>query len=381
MSNKIKYIAFYEEAATDKQNRYAVLAAVDKVNYISNTLVKNNYEVTIVSPSWTLNNSGFYEGGNRVLTPYINLKTFHSFGSGIKIFRMFKYLYTLLQLFLYLIFNTVKDEPVIVYHSVILSLPVRAARLIRRFSLILEVEEIYQDVSSFSNYMKRSEYKIIHKADKYIFSTELLNEKINESKKPFVIIYGVYNNEDLISEKEADGYIHVVYAGNFSPKKGGGLAAVDCAAYLSKNYHVHIIGFGTEDETMAIKTRIRAVEEKQRGKITFDGILYGKKYISFLQKCHIGLSTQNSSAAFCDTSFPSKILSYMSNGLYVVSGRIKVVERTRMSSCIYYYDQQNPRSIAKAILSVNIDGPNKSREIMKSLDLEFETNLAKLLSL
>ncbi|MDF2802833.1 MAG: uncharacterized protein K0S61_2736 [Anaerocolumna sp.] len=377
MSKKIKYIAFYEEAATNKQNRYAVLAAVNKINYINNTLVRNDYEVTIISPTWTLNNSGFYKGGTRSVAPNIKLKTFHTFGSSIKVFRMFKYLFSLLQLFFYLIVHTVKDEPIIVYHSVILSFPVRLAKCIKRFSIILEVEEIYQDVMSFSNYMKASEYKIFHKADKYIFSTELLHKKLNDKNKPYAIVYGVYHNEELIAKKEKDGYIHVVYAGTFSPKKGGGLAAVGCAAYLPKEYHVHIIGFGSEEETMSIKEKIKEIGDKSQAKITFDGTLSGKDYITFLQKCHIGLSTQNPRAVFCETSFPSKVLSYLSNGLWVVSGRIKVVELTKLSS-IYYYDKQTSKSIAKAILSVNLNAPNNCREIMKSLDDNFIKEIALL---
>lgn len=378
MSKEIKYIAFYEEAARNKQNRYAVLAAVNKINYINSTLVKNDYEVTIISPSWTLNNSGFYKGGTRAIAPNIMLKTFSTFGSSIKVIRMFKYLFSLLQLFLYLMVHTVKDEPIILYHSVILSFPIRLAKLMKRFSLILEVEEIYQDVTPFSRYKKSNEYKMFHKADKYIFSTELLHEKLNVRHKPYAVVYGVYHNEDLITEKEKDGYIHVVYAGTFAPKKGGGLAAIGCAAYLPENYHVHILGFGSEEETMAIKRKIQKIGGKAQAKITFDGTLYGREYLEFLQKCHIGLSTQNPEAIFCETSFPSKVLSYLSNGLWVVSGRIKVVELTKLSN-IYFYEEQTPKAIAKAILAVDLNAPNHCRALIKSLDENFVKEIANLI--
>lgn len=375
---EIKYIAFYEDTVTDKQNRYAVLAAVNKINYINSKIVENGYTVNIISPSWTLNNSGFYRGGNRALFPNINLRTFHTFSSDIKALRMFKYLFSLIQLFLYLIKNTYKGEPVIVYHSVILSLPVRLAKAIRKFTLILEVEEIYQDVASYSNYGKKSEYKVIHKADKYIFSTEMLHEKLNIRKKPFIVIYGAYYNKKIRSAKEIDGYIHVVYAGTFQPKKGGDIA-IRCAAYLPENYHVHIIGFGSAKETKAIKDMINIVSKSSLAGITFEGTLYGEDYISFLQTCHIGLSPQDPSEAFCDTSFPSKILSYMSNGLRVVSGRVKAVEKSKLGDCIYFYNQQTPGAIADRIKSVNLSDSCHIGARIELLDKEFSHNLIRLI--
>ncbi len=378
MPKKIKYIAFYEDVATDKQNRYAVPAAVNKISYISSSLVRNNYEVTIVTPSWTLNNSGFYRGSTREVAPNIRLKTFHTFGSSIKGIRMFKYVFSLLQLFLYLFFHTVKDEPIIMYHAMILSFPIRLVKYLKKFTLILEVEEIYQDASDFKENKKASEYKIFHKADKYIFSTELLHEKINQKDKPYTIAYGVYQYEEAITEKEADNSIHVVYAGTFSTIKGGGLAAVACAAYLPDNYHMHIVGFGSMEETLAIKEKIEKVKKDSNSKITFHGTLFGKEYITLLQKCHIGLSTQNSTKVFCETSFPSKILSYLSNGLWVVSGRIKVVEQSKLTN-IYFYNKQSPSSIAEAILSVNLSVPNNCRELMKALDTNFTKELSLLL--
>ena len=50
--------------------------------------------------------------------------------------------------------------------------------------------------------------------------------------------------------------------------------------------------------------------------------------LKFIQKCQIGLCTQNIDAAFNTTSFPSKILSYMSNGLEVVGVNIAAIKNS-----------------------------------------------------
>lgn len=56
------------------------------------------------------------------------------------------------------------------------------AKKIKRFRLILEVEEIYNDVFLKSKASRRMEERFIKNADKYIFPTELLNQKLNSGK-------------------------------------------------------------------------------------------------------------------------------------------------------------------------------------------------------
>ena len=102
--------------------------------------------------------------------------------------------------------------------------------------------------------------------------------------------------------------------------------------------------------------------------LTYDGLLKGEDYIRFIQKCQIGLSTQNPNAAFNATSFPSKILSYMANGLRVVSIRIKAIEESSVGLGISYYEHQTPEEIAKAIMKVDMNNNYESRERIKELN-------------
>ena len=122
-------------------------------------------------------------------------------------------------------------------------------------------------------------------------------------------------------------------------------------------------------------------EISQRGKatVTYDGLLSGEDYIRFIQACDIGLSTQNPDEAFNATSFPSKVLSYMANGLRVVSVRIKAVETSAVGDMITYYDEQTPESIAKAIMSVDMSQPYDSRMRIAELDEQFQRELKKLI--
>jgi glycosyltransferase involved in cell wall biosynthesis len=192
-------------------------------------------------------------------------------------------------------------------------------------------------------------------------------------------VHGTYKAEQDRGERFEDDLIHVVYAGTFDPRKGGVAAAIAAAEFLPANYHVHILGFGSEPDTQTIKNAVTEVAEKSKAKITFEGLLSGEDYIRFLQKCHIGLSTQNPEADFNATSFPSKILSYMANGLNVVSVRIPAVETSAVADLINFYDEQTPEQIAATILQVNLNSNADSRLALSELNEKFEFQLKMLL--
>lgn len=379
MSNKvIKYIGFYDTLLNKKENRNSALAATNKMDYIVKALNINNYKVNLISPSWTVNKK-YYKGRTIDLSDECCLKLFPTLPWISNIGKMLSVIFSFMCLLNYILINVKQNEQIIVYHSKWLSLPIIIAKKIRKsMVVILEVEEIYDDVSH-SKIWHKIEYKLFKVVDKFIFPTELLNQKLNVENKPYSIIYGTYNVEEDRKCKFDDGRIHVVYAGTFDPRKGGATAAAIAAAYLPHNYHVHILGFGSKDDTNMLVKKIDEISIKAEAIITYEGLLSGEEYTHFLQKCDIGLSTQIPDAIYNESSFPSKILSYMANGLRVVSVRIKVIEISAIGNSVYYYEKQTPQSIAKAIMSINIKEPYNGKRLIKELNDDFVKQLDSLL--
>ena len=128
-----------------------------------------------------------------------------------------------------------------------------------------------------------------------------------------------------------------------------------------------------------MKDLISDIASRSKAKVTYDGLLSGEDYVRFIQSCDIGLSTQNPDAAFNATSFPSKILSYMANGLRVVSIRIPAIEQSAVGDALFYYARQTPEEIAKAILSVDMNATYDSRTRIQELDREFCAQIGDLL--
>ena len=380
----IKYLAYYAKQNVCQERKY-VLAATNKIDYICEALNNIGYNVDIISASATRNKKCNYPGGLFNLNENTRLKLFYTFPWGNALQKVL----SILSMKLFILFELLKvrkDETIIVYHSMGYMNEVNIAHRIRKFKLILEVEEIYSDVNGNIK-TKLKEEKFFRKADSYIFPTQLLNDSIETNGKPVIYIHGTYKvetdrkckifNENLHTEK--GNMIHCVYAGTFDPRKGGAILAAAAAEFLPSNYHIHILGLGSEKDTSSMKELVANLAKRCKCTITYDGLLSGEEYIQFIQSCDIGLSTQNPDAAFNATSFPSKILSYMANGLRVVSIRIPAIEKSAIGEYMYYYDKQTPEEIAKAIMDVNMNDAYDGRKIISELDANFTNNLKMLL--
>ena len=379
---KVYYIGYYSDL-NGVQDRKTAPAADTKMSYIIESLKNIGYEVEVIS--FCEENSR-----NRIIKKYdeydINEKShkvhfFKTYTSKYRIIRVIGRWFTWLSQKKYIQKNCLNEEcKIIIYHSLGL---LKLLKFLngKNKKYILEMEEIYADVINNNN-IRQKEIKLAKMASGYIFPTNLLDKEINTEKKPSVIIHGTYKVEKMINKKifdEEEKKIHCVYAGTFDPRKGGGTAAVAATEYLPSNYHIHILGFGSNEEVEKIKKIIKETEKKSKAKVTYDGLLKGEEYINFIQNCQIGLSTQNPDAQFNATSFPSKILSYMANGLRVVSIRIRVVEKSDIGNFIYYYDEQTPQNIANAIKNVNFDDNYDSRKLILKLDEQFLKDIKSIL--
>ena len=373
---KIFYMAYYN-STNSSERRNAVLSSVNKMNYICEALENNGYNTEIVSASGTTEKK-FCKSKKVKLTDKTTLKLFSSLPRLNRIVSVIDRVILKTKLFLYMIKNTNKDSIVMVYHSLGYMSLVKRLKKLKGFKLIIEAEEIYGDVIGDEK-TSQKEYEFFKIADAFIFPTELLSEKVNTEKKPEVIIYGTYHIEKELPKLFSDGKIHCVYAGTLDPRKGGAIASAESALFLNENYHIHILGFGNEKEKAETLNTIDSISKKSKAKITYDGLLSGEEYIKFIQSCDIGLSTQNPNGKYNDTSFPSKILSYMANGLRVVSVRIPLVEESGIGKCVYYYDEQTPENIAKAIKSIDFSEEYDSRKTIGVLDKAFICDLKTML--
>lgn len=376
----MKYIAFYDTVDFLHESRSFELSSVNVVEYMAGALSRAVGKIEIISPTRTRKSSGYFHGRTTYVKDNIYLLQPPTFGVRTKVGRIFALLLVQIWLFTYLLFNTKKGENIIVYHSLSIMTVVRLIKAIKRIRLTLEIREIYTDINTSTQKQKIRELKYFSIADNYIFPTELLNKMINKQSKPYVIATGIYKSEEITEEKFNDGKIHIVYAGTFRIEKGGAMTSIGMSQYLNSNYHVHILGDAQPTVKNIALNAIQAAREKSDVTITYDGVLRGNDFNKFLQKCHIGLSTQNPVGDYNDSSFPSKILTYLANGLDVLSIKIPAVESSPVGDYLYYYENNNFKEIADAIESIKIDNCKNKAILLNKLDSDLIENLKNLLS-
>ncbi|MFV0199824.1 hypothetical protein OBJ99_03075 [Empedobacter falsenii] len=374
--NRIKYIGFYNHNSSII-NRTCALSAVNKMDYVISSLNEIGYGVDIISPSWLVSTEkSFFKRGETISLANNNYIYSPSLNTKNKILNYITIILSWVWLFFYLLFKVKRNEKIIIYHSIWLLPPLIFIRLFKELDIILEVEEIYSDVNSLHKKFKKKELKFIRNSNSFIFSTDLLEKKIN-LEKPSVILYGNYKVFPRLNKTNNDNKIHLLYAGIIDKDKAGAFNAVEAMRFLDEKYILHVIGFGEIEE---LKEKIRIVNSLSKAMIFYDGLKTGDDFIIYAQKCHIGLSTQKMEGEYLDTSFPSKILTYLGLGLNVVSCNIRCVEVSAISELVSSYSIDKPEQISKSIQEVELKSSQEITEKLNLLNNNFKNKLIEIIT-
>lgn len=372
---KIFYLGSYCDGEFKDEKRICSLAGMNKMKGIIAALSKD-YKVEIISSSLT-HGKKYCPKHEVILGDSLKLFLFSSLGRKGIITKVLDILWFKLHLIFFFLRNIHKNDRVIVYHSLIYVETVLFLHRIINFDLILEFEELYADVWR-SGLSRNIELKLLKKADKFIFPTQLIPNKYNIPSDKYVIIHGNYCC-GLEKKRQYDPgrNIEVVYAGTLDPRKGC-IDAIYSAQYLPGNYHISILGLGSKEEIDRVEEAIEEVNKKDGARASFKGTLYGSDYEAFLQQCDIGLCTQDPQAKFTNTSFPSKIISYLSGGLRVLSIDIPAVRNSEIASNLYFYGEQTTFEIANGIKQIDMQKEYDSSKILHDL---FEKSRLELITL
>lgn len=373
----VYYLGYYY---TDtKVSKGASWAQSRKMDYIIQSLINENIDVHVLSCAYYGTFKNYYNRGFTTTIrphflftkfPELNYKTF----IGKVISRLLLYIALILRLL-----SIKKDDTLIVYHSVIVSKIVYHIRKIKKLHIITEVEEIYSLAFPDKYNSEDGERKALSVSDGYIFVNDLLHTYL-KTNKPWIPVYGSYSScKDMHCERMFnDKKIHLVYAGSFSMHKGGVFHAISSATYLSDKYEMHILGYGDERSVKKLKERIERVNESSPCKVHYHGMLSGWEFDNFLLSCNIGLNPQNS-GEYMETAFPSKVLSYLSHGLNVVTTNLKSLSVSKVADLLMFTEEPTPERIANAILKIDIKSPNYIYSRIETLDMNFRKDLVKML--
>lgn len=379
--DKVLYVGYYDVLRNGHQIRNYSLAAAKKMNFVFSSVEELGYHVDVVSPAFIKTRDDVRTRQIRErLETNVDLVLTPSWGAKNKVSRIARVLYSNLWLFSYLIKNTKKGTPVLVYHNYALALSVLAARKIKKFHLILEIEEQYGMVWKLTPYQKWKENALLKNGKKdALVVSELLAEKLGIVNP--IVSYGSYSAfKGVIPERTTgDGKIKLVYTGSIDRVKGSAFTAIEAMKYLPDNYELKISGpVVAKDKNDFDELVERTNKVCGRNAVEYLGLLDERQYERLLLSANIALNPQKE-GGFGQYLFPSKILTYMSYGLPVVSTRGESIVKSKVADLITFSDDYSGESVAKAIRNVNIKESTIYLEKLDDLKKEFLTEIDKVL--
>lgn len=364
MSKNVYYLTFYCDGDSLGKREYPK-SAQTKIDYIISALNRCDVSATVLSASGAIANCHQASSMKR-LSSMALVEYCASTGRVKGASRVINILMVLIQL-LFKLLRIKRDETLIVYHSPRFIWIVRLAKFVRKFKLILEVEEIYGEIFDKATLSAR-ELRYFQLADAFILSTSSLDSLVNRFGRPSVVVHGAYTtNTPIRNESSQNDMIHLIYSGTFAQGKGAS-RAIEAMSFLPSCYVLHIAGYGTDIEQSRIQKQVEALSPCIRKRIVFEGMLLGREYDDLLYECEIGLCTQDAKASYTLSSFPSKVITYLTHFLSVVAIRIPTLEKSDISDIIHFYDDDSPESVARAVLSAG--RPNRLMIVRKMAKLD-----------
>lgn len=375
--DKVYYIGFYNNPESD---RFTAVPAITKMNYIIDSLNQGGLNVDVISPSFINKNKCLFEkGGFQKLNSMTRLWLPPSLSVNFKIGNYFFSRISFLIWF-FKLFTLKSYDTVILYHSPVFSLPIRIVKKLIGFQLIIEIEEIYSYAFGRNNHILQKELRLIKSSNKQIIVNDLISNQMKLDRNNNIVCYGPYRiNYNVEPIKFKDNKIHIIYAGSFSQLKGGVHHSIEAAKYLPVKYVMHILGFGTKEETLKVKEQIKLVNELDCCEVRFEGVKYGDELHSFMKGCTIGLNPQKW-GDYMLYAFPSKVLVYFCMGLNVVTSPLKTLTSSTLSHYFNYFYQETPESIAKAIINAKLFHSDQLNEVITDLHNNFVQELVDLIN-
>lgn len=308
--------------------------------------------------------------GRKIRAGYGTMKTLFSFGTGNGIAKKLNVI--LRKLYLFFLFRCVirSRDNVILYHSYAYTRFIGKYCAVKKKRIVLEVEEVYGYNAVEDKPYLADEIASIKRFQKFILVNDYIAPELGIPEEDRVVSYGVVDPDYEKCERRFDReHIHVLYAGTIDMKKIGAASAVKSAEYLSDRYVLHIAGFGKEE---AQKQLAQLIEENNRHedrcRIEYHGMLKGEPLNALLDSCDIGISTNVMRPNFANNTFPSKIMTYMTHGLKVVSGYADAFRDAKIARNWSFFYSHEPKEIAFAIERAADTEATDDRPVLREVD-------------
>lgn len=368
---------YWEPAVGDKIDSYP--SVISKIDYITQTVKETGREVNIVSVAPA--RKGFFAGCRHRKDAQENHTYLPSVMFEQGILRKLSFLVNQILILCCLLKTVKKEDTLLVYHSLYNRVWLKLFKRLSRCDIVLQIEDVFSELTPENKRFQEEEWKLLRSMGKCICVNDLVYEKLDTVRQK-IVSYGSYL---LPPEYDVEPHdtVRLVYAGVIEQERKAAFLAIEAMCCLPEQYELSVLGFGKDEDLAAMTVLIENVNRRLgRQAVAYHGRLSGESYWRFLQSCDLALSTHaytEESLPSANHTFPSKVLTYLANGLCVVAQKLDVLQRSSISEFFSFYDTPVPEEIAKAICTVVKISSSNPRKRIEDLNEDFVKKMGELL--
>jgi len=196
--------------------------------------------------------------------------------------------------------------------------------------------------------LKSIDKKIILKSFQYIDSFVLLSQYMAErlpiGDKPWMVMEGIYNTNDNITNVPKEPYKTILYTGNLA-KRYGILDLLEAFTKInSPDFRLWLCGNGDGLE------KIQEIQ-KRDSRIEYFGILPRNEVLKLQKRATLLVNPRHSYEEYTKYSFPSKTMEYMASGTPTLMSKLPCLPK-EYESYIYFFDDESVEGMKNKIIEI-----------------------------
>ena len=191
------------------------------------------------------------------------------------------------------------------------------------------------------NRIKKNLYKI----DCFVMNSKKMKDVYNIKNKPWVVVEGIYNNQNQINPQKKEKNITLFYTGTLA-KRYGILDLLEAFKMITgENFVLWICGDGDGKGEVENAT-------KNDKRIKYLGQIPNEQVQVLQRRATILINPRKSDSEFTKYSFPSKTMEYLASGTPTVMHRLEGIPEEYFKFC-FSPVEQNVHSLKEKIIEIS----------------------------
>lgn len=214
-------------------------------------------------------------------------------------------------------------------------------------SLFTYSDERIKKMPLYKKIVIRPYVKLVNKLqqsyDLYVLFAKQMNDIVNPNKKPYLVMEGIYNSDNLNLDKVKKENA-IAHAGTLNKEVGIDKILDVFSKIENDNLELWLIGKGDMDE------KIKEVAKKDK-RIKFLGFLPKTQVFEYLKKAKLLINLRNPKDIYTKYSFPSKTFEYMVSGTPFFTTKLAGIPEEYYNH-LYTIDSYNTDDIKNRMLEI-----------------------------